>query len=51
MTPLILVLLVFIVGPIVIFSAGVWVGRGMPGLPVTIRFERRDRVTHDDWQP
>jgi hypothetical protein len=37
-------------GPLVIFAAGIWVGRGLPGFPFALKIERR-RGGVDDWEP
>lgn len=51
MTPFIIFFAVFIGGPLLFFSLGVWVGRGLPGLPFAVRIERRDRQAVTDWEP
>lgn len=51
MTPILIFLLVFFGGPALFFALGVWVGRGLPGLPYAVRIERRNRQAVTDWEP
>lgn len=51
MMPFVIFFLVFIGGPAAFFSLGVWVGRGMPGLPFAVHIERRRQQQSVDWEP
>lgn len=58
-SPLAMIFGMFCLAPLLIFSFGVWVGRGAPGLPFRVHFERTEerpaaggrRVAAQDWQP
>jgi hypothetical protein len=59
--PALLVFSMLCLAPLSIFGLGVWVGRGLPGMPFRLHIERveRDRPTlargrrgqEDAWQP
>ncbi|GIK42349.1 MAG: hypothetical protein BroJett011_61820 [Chloroflexota bacterium] len=56
--PLPIIFGMFCLAPLAIFFVGVWVGRGLPGMPVRVRLERVEgaspaggRRLADDWQP
>ncbi len=58
--PLPLVFSLFCLAPLLIFFVGFWIGRGMPGMPFRLRFERVEgeaspargrRGQEDAWQP
>ena len=47
--PLMMLPMVFCIIPGLLFGLGVWVGRGMPGLPFEIKVARRGEM--EDWTP